>query len=205
MTNTTDQTNCEKRDNNDNYNNNNNNNDDDKIEKNINKNITEVEEDLGLEYRLNSSILPLRCYLDSHFIQFLLELNNNQNNIRNEKLKKNKQKNNNSNNNDDKNNNGHNDSNDNYKNVHDDVENDDVIDSVSNEKDAAGFPYFQHAWIAPIHLKIDYEPGTYIRLQSIFISIALSLPLSLSLSLFFFLSLSLCFPPFRPILVSASW
>ena len=109
----------------------------------------EVEEDLGLEYRLNSSILPLRCYLDSHFIHFLLELNKNQISIQNEKLQRNKDKDNSS----EKKNN---------MNVNKKINGGEEKDQIKRE-DGSKFPYFQHVWIAPIHLKIDYEPGPYIR------------------------------------------
>ena len=109
-------------------------------------NVDEVEEDLGLEYRLNSSILPLRCYLDSHFIHFLLELNKNQTNIQNEKLKLKK---------DEDNNSG-------KKNKMNIKVNDGEEENQTKRENSGQFPYFQYVWIAPIHLKINYEPGPYI-------------------------------------------
>ena len=104
---------------------------------------TDVE--LGLEYRSSCSLLPLRCYLDAHFIYFLQDLHKKQQEIlsgrkditktpspsssspsstsrSNKKLESKSDKN-------------------------------DVL------KEADLGPYFQHVWIAPIMLKIDYEPG----------------------------------------------
>ena len=112
-------------------------------------NVDEVEEDLGLEYRLNSSILPLRCYLDSHFIHFLLELNKNQTNIQNEKLKLKKDK--------------DNDSENKNKNKMNIKVNGGEEENHTKRENSGQFPYFQYVWIAPIHLKINYEPGPYIR------------------------------------------
>ena len=101
------------------------------------------EEELGLEFRVSTSLLPLRCYLDAHFVHFLRDLG---------KL---------------------------YEglSVQGDREKQEVKESISGEKGKqkekvkglskgddtseplTSGPYFQHVWIAPIMLKIDYEPG----------------------------------------------
>ena len=102
------------------------------------------EEELGLEFRVSTSLLPLRCYLDAHFVHFLRDLG---------KL---------------------------YEglSVQGDKDKQEVKESISGEKgkrkekekekskgdDTSDSslslgPYFQHVWIAPIMLKIDYEPG----------------------------------------------
>ena len=106
------------------------------------------EEELGLEFRVSTSLLPLRCYLDAHFVHFLRDLG---------KL---------------------------YEGVsmQGDRDKQEVKESMSGEKgkqkdraekgkekgisksddtsdSLALGPYFQHVWIAPIMLKIDYEPG----------------------------------------------
>ena len=164
---------CEKNDNNNNNN-----------EKNenggINKNNTDnkiIGEELGLEYRLNSSILPIRCYLDSHFISFLKDLNKSMTNIMNEKennkcyvkraVKKvkvntvdyidlDKKI------NEDSENKNENKSDLKNEKCNINIDGKEVVIEVEDEVEdlaLSAFPYFQHVWIAPIHMKIDYEPG----------------------------------------------
>ena len=170
---------------------NNNNNNDEKNKENgnnvrsdsINNNVKNekenktIGEELGLEYRLNSSILPIRCYLDSHFISFLKDLNKSMTNIMNEKennkcyvkraVKKVKintvdyidldkkisedSENKNENKSDLKN-----------EKCNINIDGKEVVIEVEDEVEdlaLSAFPYFQHVWIAPIHMKIDYEPG----------------------------------------------
>ena len=174
----------EKNDNNDKKyekNDNNNNNNEKNENGGINKNNTDnkiIGEELGLEYRLNSSILPIRCYLDSHFISFLKDLNKSMTNIMNEKennkcyvkrtVKKVKENQHFSTSTavnyidlDKKINEESKETNE-YKNKFEKMDEKEVVIEVEDEVEdlaLSAFPYFQHVWIAPIHLKIDYEPG----------------------------------------------
>lgn len=104
------------------------------------ENVDDVTEDLGLEYRASCSLLPLRCYLDAHFIYFLQDLHKTQQEI---------------------------------SGAREDISKTPLSSSSSSSRNGAKSecksdvlakeadlgPYFQHVWIAPIMLKIDYEPG----------------------------------------------
>jgi hypothetical protein len=124
------------------------------------KEFKRKEEELGLEYRLSTSLLPLRCYLDSHFIYFLQDLNSRQQAIQEARRVQN----------------GDSDSSSSPSKPREKRERDrererekakggkadSKDDSSERERDRDGSqgPYFQHVWIAPMMLKIDYEPGT---------------------------------------------
>jgi hypothetical protein len=121
------------------------------------KEFKRKEEELGLEYRLSTSLLPLRCYLDSHFIYFLQDLSSRQQAIQEARRVQN----------------GDSDSSSSPSKPSDSREKrerekakggkaDSKDDSRERDRDRDGSqgPYFQHVWIAPIMLKIDYEPGT---------------------------------------------
>ena len=124
------------------------------------KDLKRKEEDLGLEYRLSTSLLPLRCYLDSHFIYFLQDLGCRQQAIQEarmvqngdvdaasrsskpsdsrEKRDREREK---------------------VKGGKVDSEDDSRVRDRDRDRDGSQGPYFQHVWIAPVMLKIDYEPG----------------------------------------------
>ena len=122
------------------------------------KELKRKEEDLGLEYRLSTSLLPLRCYLDSHFIYFLQDLGSRQQAIQEARMVQN----------------GDVDAASRSSKPSDSREKRDrerekvkggkvdlQDDSRERDRDRDGSqgPYFQHVWIAPVMLKIDYEPG----------------------------------------------
>ena len=115
------------------------------------------EEELGLEFRVSTSLLPLRCYLDAHFVQFLRDLGKLYEGVQGDQA-------------------GVKDSYSGEKGMQQQTqkqrEKERASRGAGKEKEkgvgkgddatdviAAG-PYFQHVWIAPIMLKIDYEPGT---------------------------------------------
>ena len=117
------------------------------------------EEELGLEFRVSTSLLPLRCYLDAHFVQFLRDLGKLYDGVQGDKAgvkdsysgEKGKQQ--------------------TQQQTQKQKEKERASRGAGKEKEegvskgddasdvvTAG-PYFQHVWIAPIMLKIDYEPG----------------------------------------------
>jgi hypothetical protein len=113
------------------------------------------EEELGLEFRVSTSLLPLRCYLDAHFVQFLRDLGKLYEGVQGDQAgvidsysgekgkQAQKQR--------EKERASRGAGKEKEKGV---SKGDDATDVIT-----AG-PYFQHVWIAPIMLKIDYEPGT---------------------------------------------
>jgi hypothetical protein len=121
------------------------------------------EEELGLEFRVSTSLLPLRCYLDAHFVQFLKDLGKLYEGVQGDQTgvkdcysgEKGKQQ-----------------QAQQHTQKQREREKERASRSAGKEKEkgvgksddatdviTAG-PYFQHVWIAPIMLKIDYEPGT---------------------------------------------
>ena len=108
------------------------------------KNIDDVTEDLGLEYRASCSLLPLRCYLDAHFIYFLQDLHKTQQEILGARKDISKTP---------------LSSSSSSSSSRNGAKSECKSDVLAKEVDLG--PYFQHVWIAPIMLKIDYEPGKW--------------------------------------------
>ena len=117
------------------------------------------EEELGLEFRVSTSLLPLRCYLDAHFVQFLRDLGKLYDGVQVDQTgvkdsysdEKGKQAQQQTQKQREKERASRGAGKEKEKGV---GKGDDATDVIT-----AG-PYFQHVWIAPIMLKIDYEPGT---------------------------------------------
>ena len=111
------------------------------------------EEELGLEFRVSTSLLPLRCYLDAHFVHFLRDLGKLyeglsvqgdkdkqevKESIIGEKSKQKERA---------------------FKGAGKEKEKERSKGDDTSDSSLSLGPYFQHVWIAPIMLKIDYEPG----------------------------------------------
>lgn len=98
-------------------------------ENNENENVLE----LGLEYRVICNILPLRVYLDNYFIHFIKDLISNYEVILHEKNVR--------------------------QNLLESESNNNISNNNSNNNSTDVCTYFQHVRFAPLHLKIDFEPG----------------------------------------------